>query len=242
MPQTASDLPTIGVLKLDTAFERFIGDIGNPGTLPYPVLLETVSGATAAKVTTLEGDELLAPFIDAGHRLIGRGADAITTTCGFLALYQRELAAALPVPVATSSLLQVTFVRSVLPEGKRPGVLTFNAKSLGRKHLTAVGAPPDTPIVGLDPGSAMFLDILGQGRPTTADERESASLAAAAELKRRVPNLGAVVVECTNIAPYSAAIARALGVPVFDTITLIEWLATAVRPHVYGEPRQRRSA
>ncbi len=54
--------------------------------------------------------------------------------------------------------------------------------------------------------------------------------------------LGAVVVECTNIAPYSAAIARHLGLPVFDTITLVEWLATAVRPHVYGGPRNQHSA
>lgn len=242
MPQTASPLPTIGVLKLDTAFERFIGDIGNPGSLPYPMLFETVAGATASRVTSLGDDALLAPFIDAGHRLIERGADAITTTCGFLVLYQRKLAAALPVPIATSSLLQVGLAQAVLPDDKRTGVLTFSAESLGPKHLAAAGAPADTPVVGLDPKSAMFLDILGRGRPSTTDEREATSLVAAAELQRRVPDLGAVVVECTNIAPYSAAIARALGVPVFDAITLVEWLATAVRPHVYGGPRNRRSS
>jgi hypothetical protein len=237
MPRAATRLPTIGVLKLDTAFERFIGDIGNPASLPYPVLLETVHGATASKVTTLGDDALLAAFIEAGHRLIARGADAITTTCGFLVLYQRELAAALTVPVATSSLLQVAAVRALLPQDKLVGVITFSAGSLGPRHLAAAGAPADTPIAGLDPESPMVLDILGQGRPTTFAERERTSLDAAEALQRGVPGLGAVVIECTNIAPHSAAIAQALGVPVFDAMTLVEWLASAVRPHVYGEVR-----
>lgn len=242
MPKTATRMPTIGVLKLDTAFERFIGDIGNPRSLPYPTILETVAGATATRITSLTDDQMLGPFIEAGHRLIARGADAITTTCGFLALYQRELAASLPVPVATSSLLQVAFAEAVLPKGKRAGVLTFNASNLGPKHLAAAGAPADTPIVGLDQASPMFTDILGKGPPTSNAEREETSLAAARELQRCVPNLGAVVVECTNIAPYSAAISQALGVPVFDTITLVEWLATAVRPHVYCGPRNSQPA
>ena len=242
MPQTATRPPTIGVLQLETAFERFVGDIGNPQSLPYPMLLETVPGATSTRITSMTDLGMLEPFIAAGHRLIARGANAITTTCGFLALYQRELAAALPVPVATSSLMQVAFAEAVLPRGKRAGVLTFNAKTLGPKHLSAVGAPADTPIAGVDQASPMFADIMGQGRPTTNAEREATSLAAAEELRRLTPDLGAVVVECTNIAPYSAAIARHLGLPVFDTITLVEWLATAVRPHVYGRTRNSQPA
>lgn len=227
-------LPTIGILKLETRFERFVGDIGNPASLPYPVLIETVEGATADKVTSLDDDSLVGPFIEAGRRLAARGADAVTTTCGFLVLYQRELAQALPVPVATSSLLQIPLAQALLPQGKTVGVITFNAAGLGPKLLAAAGAPPGTVIVGLDPESAMVKDILGKGPPTASTERERTSLAAAEALRRRAPDLGAVVVECTNVAPYSAAIAGLLSVPVYDTVTLTEWLATAVRPHVYS--------
>ena len=230
-------LPKIGVLKLETAFERFIGDIGNPASLPFGVLIETVTGATADKVTSLADDSLLDPFVAAGRRLVEKGADAITTTCGFLVLYQRELAAALPVPVATSSLLQIPLAQALLPKDKRIGIITFNAAGLGAKLLAAAGAPADTIVSGLDPVSPMVRDILGKGPPTTSREREATSLAAAEELRRREPHLGAVVIECTNVAPYSAAIARQLGVPVFDTVTLVEWLATAVRPHVYRGAR-----
>ena len=228
-----SPLPTIGVLKLDTRFERFLGDIGNPASLPCPVLIEEVAGASAAKVTSLSDDSLLAPFIAAGRRLVDRGADAITTTCGFLVLYQRELAAALPVPVATSSLLQIPLAQALIRADRSVGVITFNAANLGAKHLAAAKAPPETPIAGLDPDSAMFKDILGSGPPTTTEERERTSLEAAMALKRQSPNLGAVVVECTNVAPYSVAIARRLGVPVYDTMTLVAWLARGVRPLAY---------
>ncbi|MEZ5925210.1 MAG: aspartate/glutamate racemase family protein [Hyphomicrobiaceae bacterium] len=232
--------PTIGVLKLDTRFERFIGDIGNPGSLTCPVLMETVSGATADMVTGLTDERLLQPFVDTGQRLIDRGAHAITTTCGFLVLYQRQLAAALSVPVATSSLLQIPLAQALLPPGKRVGVITFDATRLGPHMLRAANAPADTPVAGLAADSPTYQDIIGRGRPTTSEEREAASLAAADELRARVDELGAVVVECTNLAPYSTAIADRLGMPVYDTITLVEWLATAVRPHVYEASRSLR--
>ncbi len=201
------------------------------------MLIETVAGASAEKVTSLDDDSLLAPFIAGGRRLVDRGADAITTTCGFLVLYQKELAAALSVPVGTSSLLQMPLARAMLPKGRSVGVITFSAAGLGPKLLAAAGAPADTPVAGLDPKSAMVQDILGRGPATATEDRERTSLAAANDLKRRAPNLGAVVVECTNVAPYSAAIARRLGVPVYDTITLVEWLATAVRPRIYDGAR-----
>jgi hypothetical protein len=144
--------------------------------------------------------------------------------------------------VATSSLLQIPLARALLPAEKTVGVLTFNAAGLGPKLLAAAGAPADTTVAGLDPQSPMVRDILGKGPATTSAAREETSLAAAEELRRRAPALGAVVVECTNVAPYSAAISRHLGVPVYDTVTLVEWLATAVRPHVYRGSRTPASA
>lgn len=241
-PRTAATLPTIGILKLETAFERFVGDIGSPESLPYPTLIETVEGATAAKVTSLNDDSLLEPFIAAGRRVIAKGAEAISTTCGFLVLYQRQLADALPVPVATSSLLQVPMAQSLLPKGKKVGIITFDAGNLSEKHLAAAGVPPGTVVVGLDRDSPSYADIIGRGAAVSSDRRKADALSTARQLGAREPDLGAVVVECTNIAPYSADIAELLGVPVFDTVTLIEWLATAVRPHRYAGSRRPAGA
>ena len=51
--------------------------------------------------------------------VVRHGAEAITTNCGFLALFQKELAEAVRVPVATSSMMQVPWVQSLLPPGQR---------------------------------------------------------------------------------------------------------------------------
>ncbi len=210
----------IGILMLDTAFERFPGDVGHPDTWRFPVRFRTVAGASAAQATTLTDDALLAPFLAAGRELVREGARGIATSCGFLVLYQRALAAALPVPVATSALLQIPSLAATM--AGRVGVLTFDPASLGSAHLAAAGAPADTPIAGLLPESRFRGDVLG-GPPSSFAAREAEVLAAARRLREGTPDLGAVVLECTNFAPHAGAIRAALGLPVYDIVTALTW-------------------
>lgn len=216
----------IGILMLDTAFERFPGDVGHPGTWGFPVLFRVVEGATAARATALSDDDLLAPFIDGARALEAEGAAAITTSCGFLALYQRQLAAAVRVPVAASALVQVAWLQVLL--GRPVGVLTFDPATLGPAHLAAVGADAKrAPIGGLNPASAFRRDILG-GPPASFVQREHDVVAAARKLAARHRDLGALVLECTNFAPHADAIAGAAGLPVYDIATLVNWLAAGL--------------
>jgi hypothetical protein len=89
---------SVGVLMLDTHFQRFPGDIGNGSTWSFPVQCRVVRGASPDQVVHQQGAGLLEPFIQAAEELIAMGVSGITTSCGFLALFQKELAAALPVP------------------------------------------------------------------------------------------------------------------------------------------------
>lgn len=216
----------VGILMLETEFARFPGDVGHPGTWDFPVLFRVVEGATAARATTLSDESLLAPFVADARALEADGAAAITTSCGFLALYQRQLAAAVRVPVAASALVQVGWLQALL--GRRVGVLAFDAASLGAAHLAAVGADPGrAPIGGLDPDCAFRRDIL-DGPAASYAQREQDAVAAALGLVARHPDLGALVLECTNFAPHSAAIADAAGLPVYDIVTLVNWLAAGL--------------
>lgn len=225
MPRPA----VVGILMLDTAFERLLGDIGHPDTWPFPVRRKIVRGATAGAATRLSDDRLLEPFIAAGLELADDGVDGITTSCGFLALYQGALADRLPVPVATSALLQIQCVQAMLPRDKTVGVLTFDAATLSARHLEAAGASGTTPVAGLDPASAFRADILG-GSPASSAVREAEVLATAYRLRAGHPDLGAVVLECTNFAPHAAAVRTSLGLPVYDIITLITWFQAGLRP------------
>jgi len=226
----------IGILMLDSKFERFNGDIGNAQTWPFPVQYKVVRGAVPDKVVdTLNNHHLFQLFADAADELIRDGVDGITTTCGFLALYQQELAAHCSVPVATSALLQVPMVARVLPKGKRPGILTFSAESLTMHHLAAVGIEPDTPIAGL-PATSEFQRSIREGDDTVPFETlKNEVLDAAERMLKDDPSIGAIVCECTNITPYSHEINRRLGVPVFDMVTLVHWFHRALRPQFFPQ-------
>ena len=117
----------LGILMLEARFPRIPGDMGNAGTWPFPVLYKVVSGASPQRVVAEKAAGLLPNFVAAAKELEALGADGITTNCGFLSLYQKELAAAVSVPVATSSLMQVPMIQSTLPAGRRVGVLTVSA-------------------------------------------------------------------------------------------------------------------
>ena len=127
----------VGILMLDTRFPRIPGDMGNAATWPFPVLYKVVPGASPRRVVHDKAAGLLDSFLDAAEELVRRGADGITTTCGFLSLFQREIAEHVGVPVATSSLMQIPLIERVLPPGKRVGILTVSAANLTGEHLLA---------------------------------------------------------------------------------------------------------
>src|SRR5260370_30584089 len=134
----------VGILMLEARFPRIPGDMGNGLTWPFPVLYKVVPGASPRRVVFEKAAGLLDGFLDAAAELVRLGADGITTTCGFLSLYQREISAHVGVPVATSSLMQIPLIERVLPPTKTVGVLTISATRLTREHLIAAGADPHT--------------------------------------------------------------------------------------------------
>jgi len=219
----------VGVLMLDTAFPRPVGDIGNPETFRFPVIYERVRGASAQRVVRERAEGLLQPFVQGGLRLVERGAAAIATSCGFLVLFQRELARALPVPVAASSLLQVAWVEPLLPKGRRCGVITFDASALSAEHLRAAGARPDTPVAGMPAGGALQRAVLDDASEMDVEAVRAEAIEVAGQLLRSAPEIGALVLECTNLPPYADDLRARYGLPVFDSTTLLEWLWQGVR-------------
>jgi len=204
------------------------------------VLYRVVKGASPEKVVLNGAAGLLQDFLDAAADLVAQGAEAITTNCGFLALFQKELAAHVRVPVATSSLMQVPWVQATLPPGKRVGVVTVSAKSLTPAHLAAAGVPLDTPIAGTENGREFFrVLILGEKQDMDIGLAARDILDASGELVRRHPEVGAIVLECTNMPPYGHAIQERLGMPVYDVYSLVTWLHAGLRPRDFGPPADR---
>jgi hypothetical protein len=225
----------LGILMLEARFPRIPGDMGNATTWPFPVLYRVVRGASPEKVVLDGARGLLPDFVNAARELVDQGAEAITTNCGFLALFQREIAEAVAVPVATSSLMQVPWVQATLPPGKRVGVVTISASTLTPRHLEAANVPPDTPIAGTEDGREFFRVLIkGEKQDMDVDLARADVVGAGRSLCERHPDIGALVLECTNMPPYAAALRAAVGMPVYDIYSMITWFHAGLRPRAFA--------
>jgi len=226
----------VGILMLETRFPRIPGDMGNAETWPFPVLYKVVPGASPRRVVCDKAEGLLDEFLDAASELVRLGADGITTTCGFLSLFQRHIAGHVGVPVATSSLMQIPVIERVLPPGKRVGVLTVSAANLGEEHLLAAGADPATPVVGTDDGSELTRVMINDEERLDVAAAERDILDAGDALVSRHRDVGAVLLECTNMVPYAHAVSERLRLPVFSIYSFVTWFQSGLVPRDFGYP------
>ncbi|MGI9481149.1 MAG: aspartate/glutamate racemase family protein [Hyphomicrobiales bacterium] len=221
---------SVGILMLDARFPRIPGDIGNAETWPFPVLYKVVREASPDRVVRNRAEGLLDAFINGARELVSNGADGITTNCGFLSLFQDEIAEAVKVPVLTSSLMQVEMVNAMLAPGKRTGILTICASTLSKEHLKKANVPAGTPI-GTTEGKREFSRvILDNELELDVEAARADNVEAAQELVSANPDIGALVLECTNMVPYAADIQDATGLPVYSMENLICWFHNALSP------------
>ena len=225
----------LGILMLETRFPRIPGDVGNATTFPFSVLYKVVQGASSERVVKQKSEGLLDAFKEAAGELVSLGADGITTTCGFLSLLQDELSAHVGVPVATSSLMQAPFVERLLPPGKRVGIITISAESLTREHLEKAGVDPATPVVGTEGGREFTRAVVGDELEMDCAAAEKDILDAGEALTRTHDDIGAIVLECTNMGPFAHALANHVNLPVFDITTFLNWFHSGLAPRRYPQ-------
>lgn len=223
----------IGILALELFYPLLPGNVVNPWTYNFPVRIKVVKGATIDRIFRND-PTLLDDFIEAGEELIGDGVRALTGACGFFANYQRELAEHFPVPVAMSSLMQVPWIKSTLKKDEKVGIITANSSAITPHLLQSVGIYDETSFV------VKGLQNLGQWKPLVDMVDNGFNNTILTEEVTQVAvdmcnesNIGAVLLECSDMPPYAYAIAKAVNLPVFDYITLINWLANSVCQRPY---------
>ena len=108
----------LGILMLEARFPRIPGDMGNGRPGPSPCCSASCAARRRSAWCCRARAACCPTSSPRREELVALGAEAITTNCGFLSLFQAELAAAVRVPVATSSLMQVPWVQATLPPGQ----------------------------------------------------------------------------------------------------------------------------
>ena len=233
-----SEAAKIGVLCWETGqvprgllqLEALPGNSTNPASYGYPVRFHPVRGANVHTILENPDQTVLATMIADTVTMVSEGIKAITTSCGFNAIFQRELARAAGVPVLTSSLLQVPFVRLLHGPQSEIGIITANAGALGPQHLAAAG------IASMDGMHILGLEQCPEWNRMFAEPKadigleaiEQEVLGTARRALEQHPGIRAFVLECTDLPPYSEAIRRQSGLPVFDFITMVNYLHSAI--------------
>jgi hypothetical protein len=140
------------------------------------------------------------------------------------------------VPVATSSLLQIPLVQRLLPPGKRVGVLSVHGDRITPEHWKACGAPLDTPVIGTEGGREFTRVLLQDEIEMDYEKAEQDILEAGEKLLKKHPEVGALVLECHNLAPYSRALNNLLRIPIYDVYTFVCWFHSGLAPRDFGYP------
>jgi len=233
-PGQVSSGEAIGILLLDSPVPFIPGDVANATTYPFPVRFQKVEGFTVERALAGDAsvyDDLLA----AARSLVGQGVRAVTGDCGFMGFHQPRLAEELKVPVFLSSLIQVPFICQLIGPRAQVGILTASGRGLNDRLLAAVGItdPGRLAVRGLENEPAFREFALAESGSLDLEAVRGEVVAAARELTAGRPAVRAILLECSLLPPYAAAVQEAVGLPVFDYITMINYVFSALVQRPY---------
>lgn len=219
----------LGILVLDRKYRLVAGNTAREDSYNYPVVLWKVEGLfnpPRPPVYDRSGEltKEARIFISAAQELEKVEVSAIVSSCGFFSLIQTEVSKALRIPVYTSPLLLIPFVQTILPPIANVGLLTLFKEYLSEDYFSMIPRIDMNRLVISDMRNAREFRRMIIQDIDNIDERdlEKEVLTAAGELVKSGPDIGAIVVECSDMTPYSEKIRRKTGLPVFDYRTLAD--------------------
>ena len=219
----------IGIVTIDATAPRIPGDVGNATTYPFPVRYKKVAGLTNKRA--LEKDLTAFDILfEAAKDLQSQGVRAITSECGFLGVHQKRLANHLRLPIFLSSLLQIPFITSLMGNDGKLGIITADSKSLDASTLKVMGVNSTTNLMikGLENQESFSKSVLEESGVLDSEKLEREVVSVAKQLVSEDPTVKAILLECSVLPPYGAAVQEAVGLPVFDFVTMIHFVHSAV--------------
>jgi len=218
-----------GILMLDSPVPRVPGDPGHAATFSFPIRYGVVRGFPFEDLVAIRRENI-GRVINTAIDLERAGVGFIAADCGLFAPFQREIAEALTIPFIGSALSLIQLVAAFLPTGQKVGLITGDTRLLKDGHLLAAGADPAQLVIrGMEKSREFEEVVIKRGRKLDLEALQAGVLTAAEDLFRSGENIGAVVLECTNLITFRTDIQQQFNVPVFDMVSLIEFFADGYR-------------
>jgi hypothetical protein len=219
----------IGILLLDTQVPFIPGDVANATSYAFPVRFQKVKGFTVARALGKD-HAVFEELLHAAKSLKSQGVRAITGDCGFMGIHQKNLVRELDIPVFLSSLIQIPFICTIIGSDAKVGVITADSKGLNRELLEFVGVPDISSLFirGLQDQPHFFSFAIEETGSLDAGAVEKEVVTTARQMVAEEPKIRAILLECSLLPPYGAAVQEAVNLPVFDYITMINFVFSSV--------------
>lgn len=230
--QIVSGYP-IGIIVLNVKYPIVLGNVACASTFPFPVRYTKVIEVTSPRLHAVD-PTIIEDLVKAGKELENDGVRAIICSCGYFGYYQEELADRLDVPVFASSLLQLPLIKASLKKNQKIGVFCAVTRTFTPKLLECCGVEDDSYLVIQSMEDFPEFSAIPRDRPymNNAVVRQEL-IDAAKKLVADNPDIGAILLECSDMPPYASAIQAAVNLPVFDFVSLITWVHSAVAKKPY---------
>ncbi|WP_425387674.1 aspartate/glutamate racemase family protein [Aneurinibacillus terranovensis] len=227
---------SVGILYLDECWYPVLpGNVANLSTYDFPVRLKVVPNCDTSRL--LAGDPLLLDsVIKAAKEFEEEGARAISAACGFFGNFQDKVAAAVDIPVYLSSVVQVPWIKTGLKPHQKIGMLTAYAQGMTSNLFESCGIYDPSICIVKDLSTLTEFSAIIENRGSFENEKVKKEVVeAAVSMVDENPDIGAILLECSDLPPYASEIQRTIKLPVYDFITMIKWIhyATSQKPY-YG--------
>ena len=214
----------IGILTLDTVHPLVLGNIQNANSFDFPVVYRIVRGVSFQSLMT--GNEAAwPPILNGILELEKLGVDIVVGACGSFANYQLRATRASSIPVALSILLEVPYLLSLLPLDKKLCIVFASTSSFTQAVRDQCGIGDTSRIVTVGAEEIpQFQSILRQETELDSDGLQQGIVELIGGTIAAHPDIAAILLQCSDLPPYRAAIQRASGCMVFDMQLMIEHL------------------
>jgi len=218
------DAPSLGVIRLDYDYPPSPGDIDHPGSNAYDVFYRVVPGLTFQMCQdNAMTEDVKAEFIEAVKFLDEKGVSGITGDCGFMMWFQALAREHTKKPVFMSSLAHLPAITAAFSSKEKIAIFTANSTTLQPmagliKDECNIDTQKDRlVIVGCE-------DVAGFEAVAAGDKVDVVAVLPgmvekALKLIKDDPSIKVLLLECTELPPYSDALRAATNLPVFDAIT-----------------------
>lgn len=221
----------IGIIVIgQNCYPLVPGNVANATTFDFPVHYKFLKGGVVDKIVSSTPDpDILEEIIASGKELQQQGCRAVVGACGYFANYLPEVASALDVPCFLSSLMQVPMISRALRPHQKIGILCANGEILASAPaLENCGVDRSRIVIAGCEALSEMQNILRNTGHLNNRRFEQQTVSVAKQLVEDNSDIGALLLECSDMPPYALAIQKAVRLPVFDFTTMINWVYDAV--------------